>query len=325
MTRTIAITGATGFAGGQAAAALLRRGHAVRALVRKPAAAKLPVAVTMVAGDLNDSAALDRLLEGADAVVHLAGAIAAVKRHDYFVVNAHGAVAAAEAAIRAKVRRFVHVSSLAARQPELSAYGASKQAGEDAIAKLMAPLNAIIIRPPAVYGPGDRATLPLIKALTQSIAIVPGRPDSRFSLIHVADLARLLADAAISGETGLHEVSDGKADGYSWSELAAIATAEKGAPVRPVFLPRAMLHAVAIAAEGLSHLTGKPGMVSRDKVAELYHPDWVARAGGLRFAKPIGFAQGLHETLAWYRGAGWLPRTAGADTSAARSKDEAGP
>ena len=324
MTKTIAISGATGFAGGFAVAELLRRGHTLRALVRKPSAARLPAVVTMIAGDLHDGDALDRLVQGADVVVHLAGAISALQRHDYFRVNAHGTVAIAEAAIRGHVPRFVHISSLAARQPELSAYGASKRAGEDAIAKLMAPLNAVIIRPPAVYGPSDRATLPLIKALTQSIAVIPGRRDCRFSLIHVADLARIIADAAETDVTGLHEVSDGKADGYSWPDLIAIASAERGAPVRPLFLPRFVPHAAAVVAEGLSRLTGKPGMVSRDKVAELYHSGWVARGGGLRLADPIAFARGLHETLAWYREALWLPRGPAADRSAA-SREETRP
>ena len=319
MTRTIAITGATGFAGGHAVAELLRRGHAVRALVRNPDAAKLPPDVTIVAGDLDDGAALDRLVSGTAAVIHLAGAISAVRRHDYFRVNAHGTVAVAEAAIRALVPRFVHVSSLAAREPELSAYGASKRAGEDAVAKLMAPLNAVIIRPPAVYGPGDRATLPLIKLLTQSLAVIPGTAGNAFSLIHVGDLARLVADAAVSDVSGLHEVSDGKQGGYRWPDLLAVGAAVRGAPIRALYLPRAVPDIVALVAEAVSHFTAKPGMLSRDKVRELYHPDWVAHEGTLKLDRPIGFAQGYRETLAWYRAAGWLPRSAEADTSAAKT------
>ena len=321
MIRTIALTGATGFAGGHAVAELLRRGHKLRALVRNPSAATLPAEVDIVAGDLDQGDALDRLAEGADAVVHLAGAISAVRRHDYFRVNAHGTVAVAEAAIRARVPRFVHISSLAARRGDLSAYGASKRAGEDAIAKLMDPLHAIIVRPPAVYGPGDRATLPLIKLLTQAIAVIPGSPANVFSLIHAGDLARIIADAAESQASGLHEVSDGKAGGYTWDDLLKIGSAERGGPIRAIFLPRAIPAVAAVAAEAMSHLTGKPGMLSRDKARELYHPDWVARSGSVKLAEPIGFARGFRETLEWYRRAGWLPRPAGADTSAAGAND----
>ncbi|MGL4294298.1 MAG: NAD-dependent epimerase/dehydratase family protein, partial [Aestuariivirga sp.] len=112
MDKTIAITGATGFAGGHAVSELLSRGHRLRALVRDPQRAHLPASVEVVQGDLFDAEALDRLLRGADAVLHLAGAISALTEHDYFRVNAHGTLALAEASLRHGVKRFVHVSSL---------------------------------------------------------------------------------------------------------------------------------------------------------------------------------------------------------------------
>ena len=176
MTRIVAITGATGFAGRHAVAELLRRGHRLRALVRSPEAAGLPAGVETGEGRSCRSGALRQLVTGADAVVHLAGALAAFDREGYFRVNAQGTEALAEAALAAGTRRFVHVSSLAAREPQLSHYGASKRAGEEAVARHAAALNAVIIRPPAVYGPGDRGTLPLIRELTRPVAAIPGRP-----------------------------------------------------------------------------------------------------------------------------------------------------
>lgn len=324
MNKTIAITGATGFAGGHAVAELLRRGHAVRALVRNPAAARLPGAVTLVEGSLASEAALVSLVQGADAVVHLAGAIAAVTAEDFFKVNARGTTSLAAAAVRANVSRFIHVSSLAARQPALSPYGASKRAGEEAVLDLATKLNALILRPPAVYGPGDRATLPLLKALTQAVAVIPSRRESRFSLIHVADLARIIADAAVSDATGVFEVSDGREGGYGWGDLMAVASDARGAPVRPVFLPRPLPGAFAWAAEAVARFTGRPGLVNRGKIAELYHPDWVTRDGGLVLDEPITFAHGFPATLAWYRDAGWLPPAAGADTSRTQQNRKTG-
>lgn len=324
MDKTIAMTGATGFAGGHAVTELLKRGYRVRALVRNPSVSRLPEGVETVQGDLHASQALDALAKGADAVVHLAGAISGLSRHDYFSVNAHGTVAVAEAAVRAGVPRFIHVSSLSARQPELSAYGASKRAGEDVIAKLADRLNALIIRPPAVYGPGDRATLPLIRELTRPLAVIPGQRGNRFSLIHVGDLARIIADGIENGITGLHEVGDGAGEGYGWPDLLAIAERQRGAAVRPLFLPRAVPSAVAVVAEALSRITGKPGMVSRDKVAELYHPDWVSRGSALALPDPISFERGFAETLDWYRRAGWLPEGPAADRSGASVNKETG-
>lgn len=311
----VAITGVTGFAGRHAVAALLRRGYRLRALVRRPDAAGLPEGVDLVPGGLDDERALAALTDGAETVVHLAGAITALDRAAYLAVNTEGTKALAAAALAAGVRRFVHVSSLAARTPGLSDYGASKRAGEDAIAAHMAALNAVILRPPAVYGPGDKATLPLLKALTQGVALIPGRKDARFSLIHVVDLAELIADAVERPEQGMHEVSDGRPGGYGWGDLLAVAGQARGAPVRAMFLPRAIPMAVATAAEVFARLSGKASMINRGKIAELYHPDWVSGESRLALAAPMTFDKGFPATLAWYREAGWLPPGRHADRS----------
>lgn len=308
MTRTISVTGATGFAGHHLVAELLGRGHHVRALVRGVSSgASLPSGVETVLGSLAEQDALVRLFRGADAAVHLAGAIAAPSRAAYFAVNRDGVGSVIAAARSTSLRRLVHVSSLAARQPELSAYAASKRAGEDLMLAEMPGRNAVVIRPPAVYGPGDRGTLPLIRTLLSPVAAIPARPHARFSLIHGRDLARLITDAITGDVQGLHEVDDGRRDGYGWYDLTEIGAQLRGGPVRPVFLPRAAADAVALGAELIGHLTGSPGLINRGKIAELYHPDWVSRAGRLDLADPLPLSQGLAQTVAWYRNAGWLP------------------
>lgn len=320
MNQLIAITGATGFAGRHAVAALLDSGYRLRALVRDPTAARLPEGVDTVTGDLGDSAALAQLTAGADAVIHLAGALMAVKRETYFHVNAQGTRLLADAALKAGTRRFVHISSLAARAPQLSAYAASKRAGEEVVQAAGAALNAVILRPPAVYGPGDRGTLPLIKELTRPVALIPGPAEARFSLIHGRDLARLIVLALAEGGRDLHEVSDGKAGGYGWSDLVRAASDFRGKSVLPVFLPRFIPAGVAAVAEAASGLRGRPSMINRGKIAELYHPDWVSGRSGIALADPIPFDRGFAETVTWYRKAGWLPRGPATDTRARSSR-----
>lgn len=320
MTLLVAITGATGFAGRHAVAELLSRGHRLRALVRNPQGAGLPEAVERVKGDLADPGAVRQLMAGADAAVHLAGALAAFDREGYFSVNARGTETLVEAALSAGLGRFVHVSSLAAREPQLSHYGASKRAGEEAVARHGATLNAVILRPPAVYGPGDRGTLPLIRELTRPVAAIPGQRDARFSLIHAHDLARTIGTAIEGREQGIHEVSDGRNGGYGWPDLISAASALRGGPVRALFLPRAIPAAVAFGAEAWARLAGKPGLVNRGKIAELYHADWVCREGTLGLPDAIGFEKGFAETVAWYRDAGWLPRRLAADRSSPQSR-----
>lgn len=308
MNETIALTGATGFAGRHAVTELLKRGYRVVALAREPAAANFPSGVRIVGGDVLDAASLDRLFEGAGSVIHLAGVTAARSRDEYFRINAGGTAAVAAAARRAGLERLVHVSSLAARHPELSDYAASKRASEEAAMTAMKSMTVAILRPPAIYGPGDRATLPLIKALTSRIAFVPGRPSSRFSLLYAEDFARVTADMLTGTECGTRDVSDGRDNGYDWYEIVATASRVQGFPMRPVFLPRRLSWSAAAAVEWWATLDGKASHVTRGKVAELYHPDWVVRGKTAGLAAPTSFADGFARTLEWYRREGWLPQ-----------------
>ncbi|MBC8037703.1 MAG: NAD(P)-dependent oxidoreductase [Rhizobiales bacterium] len=324
MSKTIAVTGATGFAGRHAVGELLKRGHRVSALVRDPARAGLPPGVGMVAGHLEDAAALATLVRGADAVVHLAGVIAAVHPEDYFRYNTGPTRALAETAAQAGVKRFVFASSLAAREPELSSYGASKLAAEQALRQFDGRLSTIMLRAPAIHGPGDRATLPLIKQLTKRIAMIPGSREQRFSLIHVKDFARVISDAVDSQKTGIVELSDGTPGGYCWDDLMRAAIDAEGRSIQVIFLPKPLVAGVALVAGAMARLTGEPGMINSGKVRELYHGDWVARGPGLALDDPIVFARGFPETLSWYRKAGWLPPRREADRSNAKSHPEAG-
>lgn len=314
MTKTIAITGATGFVGRHAVSELVKRGHRVVALVRDPGRA--PQGVSAVAGHIEDGAALAELLRDADAVVHLAGVIAAANRGGYFRFNTAATRVLANAAMAAGVERFVFASSLAAREEGLSPYGDSKSAAEQALRQFNGRWG-IILRAPAVYGPGDRATLPLIKQLTGQVAFIPGRREQRFSMLYVKDFARIIADAVTGDMTGTFELSDGTPGGYGWEELIQVAEAAEGGKMRAVFLPKPLTAGVAILAGGMALLTGKPGMINTGKIRELYHRDWVARGPELPLTDPTNFARGFPETLAWYRAQGWLPPRREADRSSA--------
>ena len=301
----IALTGATGFVGRTVVNEMLGVKHSVTALVRDVGRANLPRDVRLISGDLQNIAALDELTTGADVVIHVAGLISALKREDYFIANEQGMRNVVQAALRHGVKRFVHISSLSAREPQLSAYGASKLAGE---AVLSEEMSTVVLRPPAVYGNGDKATLPLLKALTQSVAFIPGRADARFSLIHVKDLARVIIEAASATRTGVFELHDGSLQGHDWKELAMLAAAHENKGITTVFLPKSIPYAVASISDVVAKLRGKPSMISREKIDELYHTDWVARGAGWPLKNPIGFAQGFAETVSWYRSEGWLPQ-----------------
>lgn len=307
MALRIALTGASGFVGRAVTPKLLDAGHAVRVLLRNPRAAPQPAAVEVVEGDLSSATALQRLTQGCDVVLHVAGAIAGLTPADFMAANGEGTARLVAAARVNGVKRFVYLSSLAAREPQLSAYAASKRAGEDAAQAVADAMQVLVLRPAAVYGEGDKATLPLLAALTSRVGVLPGTRGQRFSMIHVDDLARICVEAVSSPITGVREVDDG-ADGYGWDNLIAISRALYGRPGVPVLLPQALAMAVGQGGDAVARLRGKPGMVSAAKMRELYFPNWVAQGPGWPRANPIPFAEGLPRTVAWYQAQGLLPR-----------------
>src|SRR4051794_15353165 len=182
----LAMTGATGFVGSHLIDAALAAGHTVKALTRREQPDR--DGVDWVVGDLGSREALEWLVDDAEAVIHVAGVISGASAAAFELGNVAGTLAMLAAATAGGVPRFVHVSSLAAREPKLSLYGASKARSEALVHS--SGLDWVIARPPAVYGPGDRETLELFRMAKLGLVLTP--PRGRLSLIHVHDLARLL-------------------------------------------------------------------------------------------------------------------------------------
>lgn len=299
----LAVTGATGFVGGRLLLAAREAGHIVRAITRRPMPPR--DGVELVEGSLEDAAALDRLCEGADAIIHVAGVINARDHAGFEAGNVAGTAAILAAAKSASVPRFVHVSSLAAREPELSRYGASKARAEVLVKTAGIPFA--IVRPPAVYGPGDRETFELFKMAIRGLIALP--PAGRLSVLHADDLSRLLialaSSDASSGRT--FEPDDGHAGGYSHREFAKLLGRAVKRNAVAVAVPQAILRTAA-ALDGL--IRRDAAKLTPDRVAYFCHPDWVAdpaKAAPPEMWRPeIETASGLEKTAEWYRAEGWL-------------------
>ena len=299
----IALTGATGFTGHFLVPSLLGVCSSLKILARRavPGVGDYEI----ITGALHDQAALAMLVQGCDVVVHNAGATNAINENGYFSVNYAGTKALYEAAVQANVKRFVYVSSLAARLPGISPYAASKRAAEDFLLSQKTKMQIVILRPSAIYGPHDRGTLPLIAGLQNRVAFVPGRASARFSLLHARDFAAVVADAALSPATGVFEIDD-LSGGYDWQALADASQTITGLPSRLIYLPHFAVHGVAFGAECFAALRGRASLVNRHKVRELYCQDWVVRGANWPRANPIALAEGLGETIDWYQSQGWL-------------------
>jgi len=297
----LALTGGTGFVGGALIDQALAAGHQVRALARRPQPPR--EGVTWIAGALDDPSAISTLVSTAAAVIHVAGAVNASDRAAFAAANIDGTRNVVDAARTWNVRRFVHVSSLTAREPSLSNYGWSKGGAEDVVTA--SALDWTIVRPPGVYGPGDMEQRDLFRAARRT-GVVPIPPRGRLSIIHVADLARLLlALAEALGDGAVYEASDGHP--LSYADFARAIGAAVGRRAVPLPLPAALLRTAA-RADRL--LRGRKAKLTADRVAYMVHPDWTAdpaKAPPPALWQPqIAAAGGLAETARWYRAHGLL-------------------
>ena len=305
---TLAITGGTGFVGSHLLTLAGNEGHRVRALTRRPQPQR--AGIEWVPGTLDDPAGLAALMKGADAVIHVAGVINVPRRADFAAGNITGTEAMIDAARAAGVSRFIHVSSLAAREPGLSDYGWSKRESEDRMAQ--SGLDWTIVRPPAVYGPGDRETLELFRMAAGGIVLLP--PAGRLSVIEVGDLARLLICLALDTSTvgRTFEPDDGRAGGWGHREFAEALGNAVGRRGRGLPLPARLIGCGAAIDTGRAWLTRSTAKLSFDRARYMCHPDWAVSAAAQPppsvWAPAVDTPSGLAATAAWYRREGWLRR-----------------
>lgn len=306
MPDTVAVTGATGFIGRRLVASLSRAGVSVRALHRARSGRRAPETlphVHWVQGALEEPAALEDLLWGAQAVVHCAGAVRGATEVDFTGVNVEGVRSVVSACERSSWSpRLLHLSSLAAQAPHLSPYAASKRAGE-AVVQSSSGLRWTIFRPPAVYGPGDRELAGLFRSMSWGLGPYPGSLDARVSMMHVDDLVDAIAAWLGNAEApgGLFELDDGRSGGYTWREILDIMEQITGRRMLRIRLPKAVMMGLGHVNLGLARLTGAAPMLTPGKVRELYRPAWVAEGGAseeaLRWRPQRSLERGLRELL----------------------------
>lgn len=301
--RTLAVTGGTGFVGQHLLQLAQAAGYELRALTRgwKPP----EDAVDWIDGALDRPDSLVKLASNADAVIHVAGVINGSKQM-FDAANVTGTAAMIDAARKAGVRRFIHISSLAAREPQLSDYGWSKARSERLVAA--SGLEWTIIRPPAVYGPGDRETLELFKMARRGFVALP--PGGHFSVIHVEDLCRLILKVIDEPDTisETYEPDDGSEGGWQHRHFAQVLGQVFGKNATTIAMPRRMLH-------GLSRLDSMfrrgGAKLTADRVNYFCHPDWVVtaerRPAAALWQPQVETLAGLRATADWYRAEGWLP------------------
>jgi nucleoside-diphosphate-sugar epimerase len=304
---------------------LVEAGARVRCLVRATSSLRyLPAeGVEIVAGDVAAGTGLERAVEDAAVVVHVAGVTKALSE-DAFT---RGNLRATENLLRAcqgRPSRFVHLSSLAAIGPSpdlapldedaaphpLPWYGRSKLAAESAVRVSAVAGRAVILRPPVVYGPRDRDVFEVFRSLAKGMMFRIGRGESYFSYIHVKDLAEAVWLAVSSAAACGRTYFVANSEPASWNAFAQTAASIMGRRVRSIWLPSRLAYVAGWCAEGVSRWSGKPGIVSRQKVVEARCRYWTCDPTRARLE--LGFQpartlrEGIEETLTWYKDSKWL-------------------
>lgn len=303
---TLAITGATGFVGRHLLNLAVRAGFPVRALTRQTQDDRPNV--TWVRGALDNPASLSVLCTGAEVVIHIAGVVNAPAREGFEAGNVAGTLAVVEAAKEAGCRRFIHVSSLAATMPKLSVYGDTKAKAEKIVAS--SGLDWTIIRPPAVYGPGDGEFLDLFKTAKLGFVPLPPDADGRLSVIHVDDLSRALMSIIPEHESltaATFEVDDGKTGGWTQTGFAKAIGWAVGKQIKPLAAPRWLLD---FGAKTDRLLRRNKAKLTADRINYFCHDDWAVdpakRLPPEIWTPQVETRQGLKDTAQWYRLNDWL-------------------
>jgi nucleoside-diphosphate-sugar epimerase len=326
----VLLTGGSGFLGSYVAERLSAGGHAIRALVRPKSErrflAKLP-GLEFVSGAVEDRESLTAAVQGVDAVVHVAGIVKARRPEDFFTVNAQGTRNLLEAVLaRGGVKRFVHVSSLAAVGPSadgtpvhenaeprpVTHYGKSKLEAEKAVLAEAGRLPVTVIRPPLIYGPRDRETLAFFSSIKNGVLPVMGDGGNTLSVIYGEDCAEAIALAATTANAPsgrAYFVDDGQV--LVWRDALKEVEAAMGKRAFVRFgLPMGAVKMAAAATELWGKMTNTAQMLTLDKVNELSQRHWVCEGSGARrdlgWAPKTNWAAGTRAAVQWYRAEGWL-------------------
>jgi len=328
------VTGGTGFIGSHLVELLVAQGYQVTCLVRKTShlrwlnhlCADKSSPIQLVTGDMHDSDALAQSLQDADLVFHLAGVTTAPDAATYDWVNALGTKRLIEACLRANARlsRFVYCSSLAAIGPSptptpitenavphpLTDYGRSKLKGEQITRESAERLPITIIRPPAVYGPRDRAIFLYFQLVNKGLMPILGDENRLLSLVHAKDLVAGIHAAAVSpraiGEA--YFLTDGAV--HSWREIAqSIARSLEKHPLK-LKVPLFLLDFISIFTEASAKVTHRTPTLNRQKMLELKQRFWMCDSTKAQeqfgYRPTYTLEKGIQETAKWYRENRWL-------------------
>ncbi len=324
---SVLITGANGFVGSRLVRRMLGQGLRVVAGVRKTADCSLldGLEIEYRYGDVTRPDSLPDMVRGVDYIVHNAGVVKARKRDRYFAVNERGTRNLFEAVAEHNpaVKRIIYISSVAVAGPSepgcpvreseprnpITTYGRSKAAGEKVALSFADRLNVVVVRPPAVYGPGDREMFTVFKTVYRRLKPYVGNRDRRIQFVHVDDLSLGIATALLSEAPSGAVYFIAEKQSYTLDEMIDIMHEATGRRALPLVVPSGLFRCIAAVSEFAFRMVGATPMLTREKTRELdasWEVDVAHARDEIGFESKISFRDGVRQTYDWYLARGWL-------------------
>ncbi len=274
-------------------------------------------------GDLTDPLSLAKACEGADYVFHSGGLTSAPDDETYIAANGEGTknVCAAAKSKASGLRRFVYISSMAAAGPgpagklideempaqPITPYGASKRLGEKWVQQFDLPWT--IIRPPAVYGPWDKAILPLFQMARWHLSAVVAAQGVA-SVVYVENLVEGIVQSAVRPEAVSQTFYIADSQPLTRADLAQHMQEAVGTWAVPLPVPSWVVRSAARVSEAFAKGFGKTAFFDRHKATDLLALNWGCSIEHARrflgYEPQVTTRVGMKRTADWYRLKGWL-------------------
>ncbi|NOQ23365.1 MAG: NAD-dependent epimerase/dehydratase family protein [Candidatus Aegiribacteria sp.] len=307
MNKTI-LTGASGFLGSHIIDILLEKGILVHALLRQSSSVKnLPDDCRISRVDFMTPDSMAEDFAGADVIIHAAGATSAASQEEFDRANA----LVTRNLLKAKEKYaqnalFIFISSQAASGPAgcgpVTDYGRSKLLGEFAVRDTE---NWVIVRPPAIFGSRDPASMPVMKLALRGIFVSPWINTGGFCLAYAQDIARLIAELRDYPDAAGKTLEPSYGRLFSWKDFHGILEKAAGRRILHLRIPPLLVHTAGFMSEALASLTGRTSFFCRDKCRELLAVEWPVEGGLTRrltgWEPAIPVEEAMKRTFQWIR------------------------